>query len=94
MPYAIVTSVHVEPVDHLVHDFGRARGACHDTRAQARNISLLEVVVFECRDEHGRNAVQARAGLCFDGVEHSPGIETRVMESPLRRRVSCTRGCR
>ena len=48
---------------HAFHQFGRARRAGHDARAQGRQIKLAELRMVQLGDEHRGHPVQCRAAL-------------------------------
>ena len=60
---------------HLLHQFHRAKGACHDAGAEGGQVEHAEHRVIELGDEHGRNAVKGRAPFLVDGGEYDQRIE-------------------
>ena len=66
---------HVHVSADLLHHLDRAGRPGHDAGAQRREVELGEARLLERGDEHRRHAVERRAALAGDRLEHGEWIE-------------------
>ena len=67
--------MHVHLRLHALHHFDRARRSGHDPGAQTRKVELRKLRMIQFGNEHRGHAVQARAALSLDGLQHAQRIE-------------------
>ena len=66
----------VHLVDHLAHQRLGTERAGHDAGAQRGEIEALELRILELGEEHRRHAVERRAALALDRLEHAAARRT------------------